>query len=216
MPGTRHVGDERLLAEGHRPGADPVGPGARRRRSRAAGRTCASPPPAPRPTTARSRRRPSRTRCSGRGCRPAPGRSRRADGAGVAPQQPLGLHDDPGRAEAALAGAGRRRTLRPRPRGRRRAGLPGSRPRARRPARRLARRRRPGGRRRAPCRRRTVPSGAQPSFIERRPEALAQQLEEAGARLGLDRDRPAVQDEVHRATPVLLAGTNWPFRRSRR
>ena len=79
IPRRGHVGDERLLAEGHAPGRRSGRPG---RRRPAAGRRLAVGAGRPSPRrpgrdAPRSRRRPSRSRCSGRGCRPARGRSPR-------------------------------------------------------------------------------------------------------------------------------------------
>ena len=55
------------------------------------------------------------------------------------------------------------------------------------------------------------PSGAQPSFIDRRPHSLAQDVEQRPAGRGLDDDRPAVEREVHRtpSRPV-TAGPSGP------
>ena len=64
----------------------------------------------PRRRSARRRAAPrrgsSRSPCSGRGCRPAPRGSRRRSGAGCAASRSCDGDDQPGRAEAALHGAG--------------------------------------------------------------------------------------------------------------
>ena len=57
------------------------------------------------PPPAGPRRRSSRSRCSGRGCRTAPRGSRPRSGSARAPEQVGGRDDEAGRAEAALDGA---------------------------------------------------------------------------------------------------------------
>ena len=153
----RHVGDERLLAEGHLPGADPVGTGADAaagRGRRRAGARRAGPPRPP-----RSRRRSSRSRCSGRGCRRATGRSRRARAPGRARRRPSAFMTIPGEQKPhwlapdevnAAAQADRASAGQPLERDDLAAGDL---------ARRRARTTRPGVRRRGPCRRRTSPRG---------------------------------------------------------
>ena len=226
-PRDGHIGDERLLAERHLPGADPVGPGAH-----AAAPGAGEPPAADADAPRHDLEAPGRPRWP---FAPPDGRDlldrvdhldvagAAAEVAGQGPgdlvagrrrlagQEPLGLHHDPRRAEPALAGA--RRDERVGPGGPRLIRQPFERDHlAAGDALGVA-----GAGDHGPA---VHEDGARPAgalggaavLHRAQPETLPEQLQEARPGFHLARGRPAVQHEVHRATPVLQAGTNWPFR----
>ena len=198
MPGTREVGDERLVAEGQL---------ARPRSGRA--REPGAAPLAVRRAGSPRRDRAARGHELDRvddpvvagaaaevaGQRPE---DRLARGRRLAPEQRLRLHDDARRAEPALRRAGQREGIGPLAAG---LGRQARRRRHERPANRVGRlgaASRPPGRRRSRCRRRTTPRAQQPSLTARRPQLVPQDLEQARARVGLDRHLASVERELQR------------------